>query len=194
MEPITLVHIYSNASQSLPRLPSILSESFKFGRTARWNIIHFMRTTRWPTCQTVTTSTPREFQQLGTKWHTLFMQFVMQYFKRGSYSRLPRYVTRCSGGWVTNRRCQYVLTLNVTRSFKTATIAASCYPSRENSERNVHTLPTFVEGQSNQINVVTALWTWHASRRFSIPGMGKRLFSYSQRQYIVWGSPAFILN
>jgi hypothetical protein len=129
---------HQTCSHLLKRL-SILTASiitserkFKFRRTARWNVIHFTWSTRWLTCLTVTTSMPREFQQLETKWHTLFVQFVMQYFKRGSISRLPSYVTRFSGGWVTNRRCWHVLTLNVNRSFKTATIAFSCYPSREN--------------------------------------------------------------
>jgi hypothetical protein len=149
---------------------------------------------KWPTSLTVTTSTPREFQRLETKWHTQFVQFVMQYFKIGSYSRLSRYVIWFSGGWVTNRRCQHVLTLNVNSSFKTATAATSCYPSCENLERNVQTLPTFVKGQNNPIGVVTTLWTWHPLSRCSIPDKGKRLFSSSKRQYRVWGSPALILN
>lgn len=140
-------HTCSHLLKRLSILTACINTSerkFKFRRTARWNIIHFMWPTRWLTCLTLTTSTPREFQQMETKWHTLFLQFVMRYFKRGSYSRLQRYVTRFSGGWVTNSHCQHVLTLNVNSSFKTCTIAASCYPSRENLERNAHTLPPFV--------------------------------------------------
>lgn len=141
---------HHTCSHLLKRL-SILTASiitserkFKFRWTASWSIIRFMCSTRWPTSLTVTASTPREFQRLEAKWHTQFVQFVMQYFKRGSYSRLPRYVTRFFGGWVTNRRCQHVLTLNVNSSIKTATTATSSYPSRENLERNVQTLPTSV--------------------------------------------------